>query len=251
LIIKCKICGGKGFTHTGGPFENIIGEDRKPCPSCKRAGELDLNVPQEKLTTCKFCAGRGLIVSPGFGLFASTGTVCPTCKGLGVLERPQIGIQTVNAASSEITPSSRPLDIEYDLAISFAGEDRPIVHSYAEVIKSKGLKIFYADFEEVDLWGTNLYETLDAIYRLKAHYCVIFLSRHYAAKVWTNHERRSAQARALMENREYILPVRLDDTEIPGLTPTIGYLDFDKVGHEGLVRATLEKLSRYKYKKTG
>ena len=145
---------------------------------------------------------------------------------------------------------SRPPDIQYDLAISFAGEDRDIVRTYAEAIKGKGLIIFYADFDEVDLWGTNLYETLDVIYRLKAHYCVIFISRAYATKVWTNHERRAAQARALMENREYILPVRLDDTEIPGLTQTIGYLDFGKVGHEGLVKATLEKLSRCKSKKT-
>jgi hypothetical protein len=251
LIVKCKICGGKGFTHAGGPLENIFGEDRKPCPSCKGAGEFDLNVPQEKLTTCKFCAGRGLIISPSFGLFAPTGTLCPTCKGLGVLERPQIGVNNLNRGKPETTRTSRPLDIEYDLAISFAGEDRPVVRPYAEAIKSEGLKIFYADFEEVDLWGTNLYETFDVIYRLKAHYCVVFLSRHYAAKVWTNHERRAAQARALMENREYILPVRLDDTEIPGLTATIGYLDFDKVGHEGLVKATLEKLSRYKSKKTG
>lgn len=251
MIVKCKICGGKGFTQTGGPFENIFGQERKPCPSCKGAGELDLNEPQEKLTTCKFCAGRGLIVSPDFWGFASTGTLCPTCKGLGVLERPQIGINNLNRAKPETIHTSRPLDIEYDLAISFAGEDRPVVRPYAEAIKSEGIKIFYADFEEVDLWGTNLYETLDAIYRLKANYCVVFLSRHYAARVWTNHERRAAQARALMENREYILPVRLDDTEIPGLTATVGYLDFDKVGHEGLVKATLEKLSRYKSKKIG
>jgi hypothetical protein len=251
LIVKCKICGGKGFTHTGGPFETIFGEDRKRCPSCKGAGEFDLNVPEEKLTTCKFCAGRGLIISPSFALFPPTGTLCPTCKGLGVLERPQIGVNNLRGAKPETTWTSRPLDIEYDLAISFAGEDRPIVRPYAEAIKGEGLKIFYADFEQADLWGTNLYETLDAIYRLKAHYCVVFLSRHYAAKVWTNHERRAAQARALMENREYILPVRLDDTEIPGLTATIGYLDFDKVGHEGLVKATLEKLSRYKSKRTG
>jgi hypothetical protein len=53
-----------------------------------------------------------------------------------------------------------------------------------------------------------------------------------------------------MENREYILPVRLDDTEIPGISPTVGYLDFQKVGHEGLMKATLEKLSRYKTMKT-
>jgi hypothetical protein len=141
--------------------------------------------------------------------------------------------------------------VQYDLAISFAGEDKPIVQSYAEAIKVQGLNIFFADFEEVDLWGTNLYDTFDTIYRLKAHYCVIFLSRHYAIKVWTNHERQSAQARALMENREYILPVKLDDTEIPGIIPTIGYLDYEKTGHEGLVKATLEKISRYKTKKTG
>lgn len=251
MIIRCKICGGKGLTHAGGPFENIFGEDRMPCPSCKGAGEFDLKVPQEKLTTCKFCAGRGLVISPGFGLFAPTGTLCPTCKGLGVLERPQIGVNNLNRAKPETTRASRPLDIEYDLAISFAGEDRSVVRPYAEAIMSEGLKIFYADFEEVALWGTNLYETFDVIYRLKAHYCVVFLSQHYAAKVWTNHERRAAQARALMENREYILPVRLDNTEIPGLAATIGYLDFDKVGHEGLVKATLEKLSRYKSKKIG
>ena len=225
---------------------------RIPCSFCKGAGEFDLNIPQEKLITCKFCAGRGLIGSPSFAVLASLAeTICPACKGFGFIERPKIGINTLNEAKSETIRTSSLLNIKFDLAISFAGEDRLVVHPYAEAIKSEGLEIFYADFEEVDLWGTNLYETLDAIYRLKANYCVVFISKYYAAKVWSNHERRAAQARALMENREYILPVRLDDTEIPGLTATIGYMDYDKVGHEGLVKATLEKLSRYKSKKTG
>jgi hypothetical protein len=251
LIIKCKVCAGKGFTSSGDPFGDIWGANRKPCASCKGAGEFEINIPQEKLTTCKFCAGRGLIISAGFSLLGATASVCPTCKGLGFVQRPQIGVENIKTAKVTSTFPTRPLNIEYDLAISFAGEDKAVVHSYAEAIKDKGLKIFYADFEEVDLWGTNLYETLDSIYRLKAHYCIIFISQHYAAKVWTNHERRSAQARALMENREYILPVRLDETEIPGITPTIGYLDFEKVGHEGLVKATLEKLARYKSNKNG
>jgi hypothetical protein len=89
-----------------------------------------------------------------------------------------------------------------------------------------------------------LYESFDAIYRLKARYCVLFLSEHYAVKVWTNHERRAAQARAVTENREYILPVRLDGTEIPGLRPTIGYLEWARVGLDGLIQATLKKLSK-------
>jgi hypothetical protein len=249
LIVKCKICGGNGFVGSGDVFGSVFGQDRKPCPLCKGAGEIDLNVPKEKLTTCKFCAGRGLI--PSGNMLISKATICPTCRGFGLLERPQIGSEGIATAKPETAPSTRPPDNEYDLAISFAGEDRHIVQSYAEAIKSHGLNIFFADFEAVDLWGTNLYDTFDAIYRLKAHYCVIFLSKHYAAKVWTNHERRSAQARALTENREYILPVRLDDTEIPGISPTIGYLDFERVGQEELVRATLEKLARYKTTKAG
>jgi len=248
LIIKCKICGGKGYTNSCDPFHNVFQSDRKPCPSCNGAGEFELNIPQEKVTTCKFCAGRGLITSAGSSLLGATTKLCSTCKGIGFVQRPQIGIGDTAKEKKYPAHPSRPSDLNYDLAISFAGEDKPIVHTYAEAIRDKGLKIFYADFEEVDLWGSNLYETLDSIYRLKAHFCVIFVSKYYAAKVWTNHERRSAQARALIENREYILPVRLDDTEIPGMNPTIGYLNFSKVGHEGLVKATLEKLNRFKSK---
>ncbi|MNC80189.1 hypothetical protein D3C75_1328950 [compost metagenome] len=43
--------------------------------------------------------------------------------------------------------------------------------------------------------------------------------------MWTNHERESAQARSFVEKVEYILPIRLDDTEIPGIRSTTGYID--------------------------
>jgi hypothetical protein len=50
-------------------------------------------------------------------------------------------------------------------------------------------------------------------------------SEAYAKKVWTSHERRSAQARALQSSGEYVLPVRFDDTEIPGLRSTVAYVE--------------------------
>ena len=53
----------------------------------------------------------------------------------------------------------------------------------------------------------------------------MFISQHYVRKAWPQFERQHAQARALAEKREYILPIRLDDAEVPGLSPTIGYLD--------------------------
>jgi len=71
----------------------------------------------------------------------------------------------------------------------------------------------------------------------------MFISEAYAAKPWTRHERRSALARALEEEEEYILPARFDDTELPGLRPTIAYLDLRTIAPETLVEFVAEKLT--------
>src|SRR5437588_514692 len=112
----------------------------------------------------------------------------------------------------------------YDIALSFAGEDRMYANALAEALRLRGLNIFYDKYERSTLWGKNLYTYLSDVYQNKARYCVMLLSQHYATKLWTNHERESAQARAFRENEEYILPVRLDSTEIPGVLPITGYL---------------------------
>jgi hypothetical protein len=132
---------------------------------------------------------------------------------------------------------------QYDVALSFAGEQRSEVVRVAECLKDAGVSVFYDDYEKSTLWGKNLYDHLSDVYQNKARYCVIFASKEYAEKAWTNHERQSAQARALQrKDAEYILPVRFDSTEIPGLLPTIGYLDFNREGRSGICCALLAKL---------
>lgn len=132
---------------------------------------------------------------------------------------------------------------EYDVALSFAGEDRPYAEDLAKRLRASGYRVFYDEFEQARLWGKNLYDHFSSIYKDKARYCVMFLSQNYVRKVWTNHERQNAQARALQESQEYILPVRIDDTEIPGISGTIGYLDLRTIGIDGVYDAFVEKLS--------
>lgn len=110
------------------------------------------------------------------------------------------------------------------------------------MLKAAAIKVFYDDYEKVALWGKDLYEHLDWIYRSSSRYCVLFISRDYARKVWTSHERKSAQARALEENKEYVLPVRFDETDLPGIRPTVGYLDANVVPPKELARLIYEKL---------
>ncbi|WTC18156.1 TIR domain-containing protein [Streptomyces cellulosae] len=130
----------------------------------------------------------------------------------------------------------------YDVALSFAGEDRDYVQVVAQVLRDSGLRVFYDDYEQVALWGKDLYAHLDVIYREKSKYCILFISRHYAAKVWTSHERRSAQARALEERKEYVLPARFDDTPIDGLPVTVGYLDISNMSPGELARLIRDKV---------
>jgi hypothetical protein len=113
---------------------------------------------------------------------------------------------------------------EYEVALSFAGEDRRYVAQVAGHLRRRGIRVFYDEYEKVALWGKDLYVHLDEVYRKRSRYCVTFLSAAYRAKLWTSHERESAQARAFEQHSEYILPVKLDSTEIPGIRSTVGYI---------------------------
>jgi len=131
---------------------------------------------------------------------------------------------------------------QYDIALSFAGEDRAYVEEVATFLKGRGVRVFYDRSEEVDLWGKDLYVHLDEVYRQKSRFCVMFISENYAKKLWTNHERTSAQARAFLENKEYVLPARFDETRIPGLRPTIGYVDLSVHSPRAFARMVLQKI---------
>jgi len=131
---------------------------------------------------------------------------------------------------------------DFDIAISFAGEDREIAKKLAEELTQFGLKVFYDDYEQAKLLGETLTEYLIDIYKNKASYCVVLVSHHYVVKRWTRHEWKAAQARAFEEyDKSYILPVRIDSTELPGLLPTIGFLSLENNSLERIAKIIFEK----------
>jgi hypothetical protein len=106
------------------------------------------------------------------------------------------------------------------------------------------VRVFYDEDKSVELWGEELPESFDDVFRNQCEYCVMFISKEYAAKPWTNHERKSALARAVRENKTYVLPVRFDDTELPGFRPSVLYQDARNIKPGQLSGNILKKLGR-------
>jgi hypothetical protein len=105
------------------------------------------------------------------------------------------------------------------------GSNRPYAEELAQCLRRHRIRVFYDSFEQASLWGKDLYTHLHTIYSEKAQYCVIFISSSYITKMWTVHERKSAQERALREReKEYILPIAVERVNLPGLPSTISYL---------------------------
>lgn len=113
----------------------------------------------------------------------------------------------------------------YDVCLSFAGEQRPYVEEVATLLRDNGVRVFYDFSQTAELWGKDLATHLDEVYNRQAKFCILFASVDYVRKTWTNLERASALDRLLRERDEYVLPVRFDDTPVPGLRGSIGHLD--------------------------
>jgi hypothetical protein len=136
------------------------------------------------------------------------------------------------APTAPAKPMTMALDAalpsNFDVAISFAGSERSLAEQLANILQAAGVIVFYDSFYPEQLWGKNLTAFLDEIYRKRAKFCVVFISKEYKERRWTSHELRSAQARALeAKGDDYILPIRVDDTDLDGLPSNIGYLSIE------------------------
>jgi hypothetical protein len=170
------------------------------------------------------------------------GGIWITNKGLQHLDliRKMASADFVTKGEEEFTRTN-----EFDLVVSYASEDSVLAKEIAESVKKMGFQVFCDQLREVksQIWGKNQYDFFADIYSKHGRYCLMIISQHYANKPWTNHERQNAQARALKESGEYILPVRVDDAEIQGMPDTVNYIDSRNTSTSEIVEMIVQKLS--------
>jgi hypothetical protein len=146
-------------------------------------------------------------------------------------------------SAGEEEAQDRPFPELFDVAITVAGPDRKLARELAERLQTAGMEVFYDEFFPEHLWGRNLSDMFDEIFRVRARFCAMFISKAYATREWTNHERQSALARAMKERgKAYVLPIRVDETELTGLPPNIGYVSIHEKSMDEIAALLVKKV---------
>lgn len=189
---------------------------------------------------------------------------CPDCVAL--LERERAAFLLALAKATRDFPDLQSLDREatksivlrgkrykkiaggfdFHVALSFAGPDRPKANKLAKALKKIRLRVFYDKDHQAELWGGNLQMHLTELYRLRACFCVVFLSIHYSKSKWTRTELAAALKRELESGKDYILPLRLDDSKVSDIPSAKGYVTW---GHQSV--EAVSKMVRQKLQKSG
>ena len=69
----------------------------------------------------------------------------------------------------------------FQVGLSFASEDRTYVKRVAESLSQKGVSVFFDEFHQVDMWGKDLYQHLNEVYKsqlrpMNAYFYLLLIS---------------------------------------------------------------------------
>lgn len=129
----------------------------------------------------------------------------------------------------------------YEVCLSFAGEQREYVEQVAVSMVDMQVEVFYDRFVD-NMWGRDLSVYFEEVYYSLSCYCMIFSSDEYVTKMWPSFERAHAIARQIKEKGDYILPVTMDGTKVPGLPTTVHYEDARKKSPQEIAEAFVRRL---------
>lgn len=130
---------------------------------------------------------------------------------------------------------------KYDVAISVAEEDTYVADAIAVPLKKLKVRYFYYK-EGRDNWGRHLQELTRDVYGKQARYVLLITSRNCVIKFWSGMEQQIALTQLRKGN---VLQLRLDDTQIDGLSKHIIYQDW-KENPEEIAQLLKEKVMRMK-----
>lgn len=135
---------------------------------------------------------------------------------------------------------------QYDLAVSFAGAQRPLARRFARACEALGLSVFYDENVTEQMWGRDFIQEFRRVYGGElARYVVPFLSTEYLAGPYPMDEFDAANTYAVQRRDDpFLLPVTVGEVEIPEnlLRSSICYLRSEDYSPEELARIASDRV---------
>lgn len=162
-------------------------------------------------------AGPGQVVDPD-----TVDRVLGEDEGWDPRPAAVLALLLVREKCAEVTDS-------FDIAVSFAQEQRDYVHAIVVAAKALALKVFYEPDMTNAWWGLNFVQERRKVYGQRALHFVPFISTKYLGDAMPLDGFSAAMVRAIERSDRYILPVLVGDVRVPPelLSPHIGFLRAD------------------------
>jgi len=137
---------------------------------------------------------------------------------------------------------------EWDVAISFAGENRELAKKIAEDLEFLDVHVFFDEFYESNYLGKAWSDSFKSIFANESDLVVVLLDGNHQRKIWPTFERDCFTPR--IADGE-VIPVFLDDTVFVGIPKDIAaiYFNWDpsdpnwkKDAEEQIVMKLIERL---------
>ena len=131
---------------------------------------------------------------------------------------------------------------KWDVAISYAGEDRKIADRLVNSLKKENrkLSVFYDKDYKSYLWGKKE-EAYENIYGPDSRVVVALISKHYKEKDWPRYEFSIALKESKKRKEESLLAIKIDDSELLGLRNDANYMDIRENSIKEIAKILVEK----------
>ncbi len=132
----------------------------------------------------------------------------------------------------------------FRIALSFPGEHRPFVKQVADHLAA-GVgreRVLYDKYHEPELARLDLDTYLQDLYHKESELIAVFLCADYERKEWCGLEWRAIRDLIKRRHSSIVMPLRFDDTEIPGLFSIDGYILIEDRTADEVAKLILERL---------
>ncbi len=131
---------------------------------------------------------------------------------------------------------------KYDVAISVAEEDIEVAEKIAASLKARKITYYLYNEQSAESWGQHILKISLAKYGAEAKYVLVIISKAFIKKHWTSIENQIIQV--FKPGKEiYILPLRLDDTPVDGISKYIAFVKWER-NEEDIAEKIKSKLQK-------